>query len=136
MGESMDADNWSEALNIGLSWLESCPVDLRIHFYTAISLSELDRESDAEVHLSWVNGLMGSVLESGDGRAPDTAFVTISIYESYDVIYLSRFTPVEQALIQGEVTVDAHTVRSEDGDEFVIYFNPAAHFSRLIRMFE
>ena len=79
MNSLMNDDNWSETVKLGLLWLESCPVDIRVHYYMGFSLSELGREQDAEVHSRWIRGLMGSILSSGDGNTQETAYVTISV---------------------------------------------------------
>jgi len=127
----MNDKKWSDAVAIGLSWLESCPVDIRIHYYTAISLDELGREPESEVHFRWVDGLLESILVTGDGETEATAYVTISVTEEYDVLYLANLKPTNQALLQGKTLLDVFTAENEEGKEYTIYFNPVAHFNRL-----
>ncbi len=128
-------DNLDETIDIGLDWLNGCPIDVRVHFYTALSYIRLGQEAEAEVHKQWVNGLMESIIASGDGKTPETAYVTVSVNEEYDVLFLFGLEPTGQALIPGEVLVDELTATNEQGEEFIIYFNPAAHFARLETIF-
>lgn len=78
---------------------------------------------------------MESILSSGDGKTPETAYVTVSVSEEYDVLFLFGLEPTGQVLIPGEVLVDELTATNEQGEEFTIYFNPAAHFFRLENFF-
>lgn len=136
MVEDMNSEKWEAAAFIGARWLSQCPVDMRVHYYTGIALSESGRESEAEHHFRWFQGLMESVIESGDGRSPETAFETISIGEGYDLLYFSGLRRVRQALVREPVLVDLITATNEDGEEFSIYLNPAAHFYRLSKMLD
>lgn len=136
MVERMNADEWTAAAAIGSSWLDQCPVDMRAHFYTGIALAESGHEADAEHHFRWVDGLLDSIVSSGDGKSPETAYQTISISEGYDVLYFFGLRPKNQALVSSPVLVDQITATNEEGEEFSIFFNPAAHFDRLAKMLD
>ena len=86
MRELASQENWGETLDIGLDWLNDCPIDLRVHSYTALSYMRSGQEAEAVVHKQWINGVMDSI-------------------------------------------------ETEQGEEFTIYFNPAAHFARLGNLF-
>ena len=83
----MNSEQWELAAETGNRWLNQCPVDMRIHHYTGISLAESDKGEQAEHHFRWASGLMDSLVASGDGMSPETAYFTISIAESYDALY-------------------------------------------------
>ncbi len=83
--------------------------------------------------MRWYRGLVESVLASGDGKSPQTAFTVISVGEEYAILRALNLRVESQALIEGHI--DALTVEGEHG-ESTIYFNPAAHFRRLERAFE
>lgn len=95
-------------------------------------LLELERPAESKVHELWFRGLISSVLESGDGRTPETAYVTISVPEEYAVVAAFGLRSVSQSLV-AEPAVDAITVEDQNGERSTIYFNPAAHFERLAR---
>ncbi len=134
MASAMNSESWEEAAKIGLKWVKRCPIDIRGHYYTAISLSELGRDVEAENHIAWMEGLMDSIVESGDGNSCETAYVVISISEEYDALMLFGLERKSQALVSGPMMCDLITAVEEDGEEVSIYFNPAAHFARLAKI--
>lgn len=135
MVENMNQGQWSQAAAIGQGWLAQCPVDIRVHYFTAISLAELGEAEKSEHHFRWAEGLMSSVVASGDGETPETAYETISVPEGYDALYLFGLEFKSQSLISGPLMRDLIVAVNEDGREFAIYFNPAPHFARLYEMF-
>jgi hypothetical protein len=70
-------------------------------------------------------GLVKSVLGSGDGKSPETAFVVIGIDEEYSVMATLSLTLVRQALVNhGGSAFDRMEVKKRDSDEIVtLYFN-------------
>jgi hypothetical protein len=124
-----EAGNWDQVLVITQPWVKACPVDIIAHYLTAGALTELGRQAEAEEHIRWYRGLVESVLASGDGRTPETAFVVISVPEEYAVLRALDLRPVKQALQGG---IDVFTVESGGGTG-IIYFNPGAHFRRKAR---
>jgi hypothetical protein len=134
MAEYINAENWNEAAAIGQTWLAQCPVDMRAHYYTAIALEETGNEVEAGHHLRWAKGLMDSLVASGDGKSPKTAYETISVAEEYDALYFFGLEKKSQALVSGPIMCDLITATNEGGEEVSVYFNPAAHFVRLTKL--
>ena len=125
------AKDWDGIVASSGPWLESCPVDLDVQFLRAIALKETGRSEESDLHLSWYKGLAESVLASGDGRTPQTAWVVISVNEEYAVLRGLRVKPVSHDLLDGNI--DAVEVERRDGKRVTIYFDPKAHFQRLAR---
>ncbi len=134
MVEAMNNGQWEAAANQGLNWLDRCPVDIRAHHYTGIALTKLGREQEGQDHFRWAEGLMDSIVASGDGKTPETAYVTISVAEEYDALYFFGLERKSQALVSGPIMCDLITALNDKGEEVSIYFNPAAHFARLAKM--
>jgi hypothetical protein len=122
--------DWESVVTSSRAWLSHCPVDIDAHFVSAVALSQLDREAEAQEHARWFRGLLASVLGSGDGRTPHTAYAVISIPEEYAVLRALRLEFKQQALLDGRI--DALTVEGASG-RTTLYFDPAAHFRRLAR---
>jgi len=135
MVEQMNSEQWELAAETGNRWLNQCPVDMRLHHYTGISLAESDKSEQAEHHFRWASGLMDSLVASGDGMSPETAYFTISIAESYDALYFFGIEFKSQSLISEPVMADLFIGENEAGEEVSLYFNPAPHFARLIELF-
>jgi hypothetical protein len=131
--ELADEGNWERVLAVSLPWLDHCRVDIDAHFISAVALSELKRDIESRQHIYWFRGLVNSVLESGDGRTSETAYVVISVPEEYAVLRTLRIQPTGQQMLLGG-GIDAISVEDEGGRS-TVYFNPSAHFRRLAREF-
>lgn len=130
IANAMNQSNWSVAAESSERWLSSCPIDAQIHYWYAAVLLQLGQEDDAEEHYCWFKGLTDSVLTTGDGKTPETAYVTISIPEEYAVLLALRLKPISQTLLEGRA-IDMLTVEDENGSVSSVYFNPSLHFTRL-----
>lgn len=112
--------------------LERCPVFAQLHLWRAKALLDLGRTVEADVHRAWFLGLTQSVLDSGDGRTPETPYVTIAVWEEYATLMRLGLAPVGQALVGEPRMLDLLTVEGEDGDRQSLYFDPEWHFIRLM----
>jgi len=130
--EYLEVEDWEAAARSARARLQNCPVDIETHSYAGYALERLDRVPEAQQHIDWYNGLLDSVLDSGDGRTADTAFVTISVREEYAVIRAFRLTPKSQSLVGNR---DLFVVTDETGEELEIYFFPELHWKRMEEMF-
>jgi hypothetical protein len=126
--EAIEREAWSEAADLTAPRLETCPVDIDLHLVHAVALRELGQAEASKHHFAWHQGLVDSVLESGDGRTPETAWVVISIAEEYSILNVFGMQPMEQVLLDGGIEM----MRVEaEGKTYVVHFDPAAHFRRL-----
>lgn len=131
---AFDAGNYKDGVEIGDAWLIRCPIDSRVHTLVGCGYHQLGDEATAKTHIKWSAGLIKSILSSGDGKSPNTPYVTISIGEEYAVLRWRDFQPKQQALLKGTPQLDALTVTDEKGNEETLYFNPFLHFVRLNEM--
>ena len=116
--------DWPTALALSESWLASCPVDMDAHYLAAVALTELGREEEAQAHVDWYRGLVESVLATGDGHTPETAWVVISAQEKYSILQALHVDLLEQHTLDGRI--DAMTVEVE-GKTRTFYFRAGAH---------
>jgi len=128
----LNSENWEAAARSAEARLQACPVDIEMHFYASIALEELNRVGEAQHHIDWRNGLIDSVLASGDGRMPETAFVTISVNEEYAILRAFGLTPKSQALVGNR---DQFVVTDRSGEESEIFFYPELHWKRMEALF-
>ena len=61
-------------------------VQIDAHFVTAVCQRKAGNEEEARREHAMLMGLVKSVLGSGDGKSPETAFVVIAIEEEYSVL--------------------------------------------------
>jgi hypothetical protein len=125
-------ERWQEALDVSLPFLDRCPVDIDARLIASMALSKLGRAAEFEEHRLWYKGLVDSVLASGDGRTPETAFVVISVPEEYAVLRALGLRSTQQRLLDGRI--DAFSVEGPRGSS-TVHFNPAAHWRRMARAF-
>ena len=128
----LNSEDWESAAASAEVRLQACPVDITMHMYAAIALAQLRRVSEAQQHTDWYRGLIVSVLDSGDGKTPENAFVTISVDEEYAVLRALGLRVTSQSLAGDR---DRFVVTDEAGDEHVIYFYPELHWKRMSKMF-
>jgi len=126
----LGASDWPELLATATRWLDACPVDIDFHLLRSIALGELGRPAEAMQHAHWYHALVASVLDSGDGRTPATAWVVIYVAEEYALLRALGMREQRQTLVDGHI--DAIEVESE-GRTQTLYFDPATHFERLER---
>ena len=130
--EAWQAKDAARAYDIASTWLVACPVVESAQMWAYVSAKSLGDEARADMHLRWLRGLIGSVLRTGDGKTPETAWKTISVAEEYAVIDALRMHTERQALVMKPVPLDKMTVRpAAGGDTVDLYFNPELHFVRL-----
>lgn len=120
---------WPEIIATTGVWLDSCPVDIDAHFLRAVALKEVGRFEESELHAEWYKGLVESVLESGDGKTPDSPWVVISVQEKFAMLRVLRASHVDKKPLEG--AVEALVVQRQDGTRFVVYFDSSAHLRRL-----
>ncbi len=133
MFSAANAADWITLVAIAETWLASCPVDLDAHFLIAIALSERGAESEAQHHVRWYQGLLESILASGDGRSAESPHVVISVSEEYSVLRAFRLEFQNQRLLEGGI--DAIAAETGTGEAVTLYFLPRAHWKRLEREF-
>jgi hypothetical protein len=77
-------------------------------------------------------GLVKSVLASGDGSSCATAYRVISINEEYEVLLWLKLTPSDQALVQeGARVCDAFKATADDWTERQLHFDISGYFGKM-----
>ncbi len=128
LAELVIQKDWNTILVTSEPWLQRCPIDIDAHLIRAVALKELKRLPESEHHLNWFRGLVDSVLTSGDGKTPQTAFVVISVAEEYSILRVLRVRPKRHATLSSGI--DELLVKI-DGVAGTLYFNPTAQARRL-----
>ena len=113
-------------------------VQMEAHKITAFCLKKAGHEEEARREYAMFLGLFSSVLKSGDGKSPETAFVVIAVDEEYSVLETASLTPVKQALVShGGSAFDRFEVKLPDSDQTVtLFFNvdrPQAQLARTLQ---
>jgi len=123
MFEALHKDQWAAVIEVGNQVLENY-LDIDAHMFVAHAYEKTHEPEKAAPHRTMGNGLMKSILASGNGRSPETAFVVISVEEEYSVLHHFRLASGKQELITGGGhSYDVLTAQTDAREEATVFFN-------------
>lgn len=105
--------------------LEIDYVDIDAHMLADLCFRQLGDTARAEFHRAAARGLMRSILQSGDGKSPESAFVVIAVDEEYSLIGAMSLKVQKQSLVNRDGhAYDRMDVTGADADKAdVLFFN-------------
>ena len=125
------AKDYKKAFELSERWLARCPVDADIHTTCSAAATRLGDIRSYVHHLYFAYGLMQSVMQSGDGRTPKTAFKVISVAEEYSVLREFGATVNGQTLMDGPC--DKMECKFPDGKDVTVYFDVSIPMSKELK---
>jgi hypothetical protein len=133
MGAAMKEKNYAEALKNAEVVLAKNYVDIDTQFLAYMANKALGAADEAEFHKKVFRGLVASILDSGDGKSTEKAWVVIKTHEEYVVLRLLGYRPGDQSLMQKDGhSYDVMKVKNaDDGTDATFYFNvdiPMKHY--------
>ena len=133
MFETLKKKDYAKALQNADVVLENEFVDLDAHRVKQIACQELHDEQKASFHEAVARGLLRSILDSGDGKSPATAYVVISVHEEYIVLQVLGLRPSGQSVVHlnGHSYDLLETKQKDSGAGVKLYFNvdiPFKHY--------
>ncbi len=103
--------------------LEIDYVDIDAHMLADLCFRQLGDTKRAEFHRAMARGLTRSIVQSGDGKSPESAFVVIAIDEEYSLIRLMGLKVQKQSLVNRDGhAYDRMDVTDADKAD-VLFFN-------------
>ena len=105
--------------------------DLEAHMMRRLACVALKDDACA-THEHFVEfGMLKSILDSGDGKTPDTAWHVASIEEEYFVMQIAQVSLKQQALVsQNGRAFDHLTVTTADGTDKAMWFDITDFFGK------
>ncbi|MFZ6007696.1 MAG: DUF4919 domain-containing protein [Nitrospirota bacterium] len=100
MFEALRNKDYDKAIADAQVILEKKFVDIEAHFVSSIAFSEMKNVERYNFHHFVTSGLVDSILDSGDGKTPETAFIVIETGEEYTLLGMIGFEVVRQSLIK------------------------------------
>ena len=129
---ALNAEDYPTALEKAEEVLASEYVNIDAHFAAYIANKQMGAADKAAFHHAVFAGLVGSILNSGDGLSPKTAWIVISVDEEYAVFRVLGMRPSSQSVINSDGhNYDLMKVTDENGAEHTFYFNvdiPFKHY--------
>ncbi|HWX53362.1 MAG TPA: DUF4919 domain-containing protein [Verrucomicrobiae bacterium] len=133
MFKALNVNDFKEAIKNADTVLANEFVNLDAHYVESVAYGKLQDSGKADFHRAVFAGLFKSIIGSGDGKSPATAYVVISTHEEYVVLNVMGLTPGTQSLIHdGGHSYDRMEVKDRKTNETVtLYFNvdiPFKHY--------
>jgi hypothetical protein len=138
MLDALSERNYREALEDAEEILNRKFVDITAHIVCSIAYRELQNEQKAGYHRQIKEGLVRSILKSGDGKSLQTAMIVISTDEEYVILDVLALRPTGQALLHDK----GHSYDRTDGIDpktkrrTTLYFNIDKLFTSLDKTLE
>jgi hypothetical protein len=123
--EAMDKDDCQEALALASRLLEKNPLDIDLHFVSKACYRETGDSDRFKYHDYMADGLLRSILSSGDGKSTESAYVVISVDEEHALLHALNLRGITQGLLdlpQGHFD-ELKVFDQEAGEEFTVFFN-------------
>jgi len=125
MFQDLHEKRYGDALQAAEAMLERCPLDLDAHMVAGVSSAELGAPDRAGDHRWIVDGLVRSILASGDGKSLKTAMGVIDVQEEYVAVNALGLQTSGQGLLNqgGRYFDEVQTIDPRTGTKGVLYFN-------------
>jgi uncharacterized protein DUF4919 len=91
--------DYDKALGYAETILKQKYVDIFAHLVSSLAYGELKNTERAKYHHGIVEGLVQSILKSGDGKSLETAYVVIATDEEYALFNVLGMKVVTQSLV-------------------------------------
>jgi hypothetical protein len=122
--QAFAAGDCDSAVKQGQAILEKNFVSIDTHLVLGTCHGRLGQTDRAEHHTAMARGLIQSILATGDGKTPQTAFSVISVAEEYSLLRVLGARKVQQALVDNDGhSYDLITVQTRSGATAEVYFN-------------
>lgn len=124
MFEALRAGDCAKATALAAKILDIVYVNIDAHIIGDLCDRRLNRIADADAHRRAAQGLLRSILASGDGKAPATAYVVIGVDEEYSLLAALGYRTEHQSLVrEAGHSYDRMDVVKRDGAKSTFFFN-------------
>jgi hypothetical protein len=130
---ALQKKEYAKAKELAGKILETNYVDVDAHRAMYRACSELQMTDQAKFHRYVLDGLIQSILKSGDGKTAGTAYVVIATNEEYAALSELGIKPTRQALVSdnGKRYDRFDGVNQKNNEQVTVYFNIDRQFSWL-----
>ncbi|MBI5324986.1 MAG: DUF4919 domain-containing protein [Ignavibacteriae bacterium] len=125
MIQNLNSKEYEQAIILADSILKQEFIDMYAHYTCYYAYTALGDSSKAFYHEFLMDRLLNSVVESGDGKTKESAFLIINSNEEYFLIYIYKLKVTDKSFtnLNGEPIDVFKAVDSETNDSFELYFN-------------
>lgn len=136
MIRAINAKDFAKAIKNAEVVLENDYTDMDAHFAEYIAYRELGDSKQADFHRAIFDHLIHSILDTGDGKSKDTAYVVASVHEEYVVLRVLGMAPRGQSLVhEGGHSYDLLDVLDQKSSNTTkLYFNVDVSMSHMMKV--
>jgi hypothetical protein len=128
----INGKQFDEAVTLGTDYLIKNPCAIAVLYYTGAAMLQSAKSAKAEEYLHKYQGLISSIIASGDGKSPESAYIVISLADEYTVLQYLGYTVSGQVLQDRKKHFfDLLTCINPAGEEHLIWFNIDKPFGSL-----
>lgn len=119
------AGEFNKALEEINAIIDNYFASIKVHMYTGYIYDKLGDTVKSSLHYNIYRGLLESILNTGNGNTPETAYIVIDTREEYSFLNWFDLSSGGQELIgkEGHSFDLLKTTEKESGEKFDIYFN-------------
>ncbi len=125
MIKAFNDKQYDTALKNAQSILNKNYIDIDSHLVSQAIYKEMNNSDKSDFHGFVAAGLVKSILDSGDGKSPETAYLVIDVREEYVIMWDLGFKLERQFLMEtNNHSYDKmDVIKPETGETAVLYFN-------------
>jgi hypothetical protein len=123
MNAPLQQKDFKKALKMASEVLATDFVDIDAQLVAATAYRGMNQNDEADKHLAFARSLLRSIVNSGDGKTEQTAFIVISVHEEYVVLRQMGIFPGKQSLSQGKDGWYDVLTGKKEGQDVTLYFN-------------
>ncbi|HXP75499.1 MAG TPA: DUF4919 domain-containing protein [Stellaceae bacterium] len=124
MFKAYQAGDCATAVKEAVQLLDVNFVNMDGHIVSDMCYSRLGKDAERTREHAIAAGLIHSIMDSGDGKTQQTAYVVISVDEEYSILRVLGLKPGRQSLVQGDGhKFDQLDATKPDGQTQSLFFN-------------
>lgn len=135
MGNTNTLQSFEEVVSFCQKVLQNNPMDLEAWLLMEYAYERLEQADAAARAHQFILGMLSAILQSGDGKSPETAWQVVAVAEEYTLITVMGYQPQRQQLLEldGQFFDRLMCVKRATPDEGVteFYFNITKPFNYL-----
>lgn len=118
-----EEEKYKDVIEIARQNIRVLAAEIDFHLYVMLTYKALGEEDFYKYHSLLMTRLIESILDSGDGLTPDTAFKVISVHEEHVVLNYLGYQRISQELLQNGIHSFDKIVAEKEGVSRDFFFN-------------
>lgn len=129
--------DYEKALPIALRIIDKNPMDVQMTFKALVCYHYMKDEVNKAKMNARYEGILMTIIESGDGKTAETAFVVMKVSDEYELMNNMEVQNTMQSLVRSPAgECDMMTLKPNDLGLEKLYFNVSKLFESMSKMFK